>query len=189
MKKIYIHPMPVRIWHWVNAFGFVFMIVTGLQIRYPEIFSLVSFGQAVELHNTAGFILIANYFLWLTFYLVSDRITNYHPEMNPKKHFDESILHVLFYGRGIFKGEPNPHHPDPYNKFNPMQKMSYQVIMMIVVPVQFATGLLMWDVKRFAGAVSLLGGLRVVDTLHMMCFILFTSIINNNAISWIVFPL
>ena len=59
MKMIYIHPLPVRIWHWVNAFGFLFMIVTGLQLRYPEIFSLMSFQRAVEFHNTAGFILIA----------------------------------------------------------------------------------------------------------------------------------
>ena len=177
MKMIYIHPLPVRIWHWVNAFGFLFMIVTGLQLRYPEIFSLMSFRGAVEFHNTAGFILIANYFLWLGFYLFSDRIKIYHPELNPRKHFDDSIRQVLFYGRGIFIGEPNPHHGGPYNKFNPMQKMAYQVIMMIVVPIQFATGLLLWDLSRFGGVVALLGGVRVVDTVHVLCFIFFSSFI------------
>ena len=175
MKLIYIHPLPVRIWHWVNAFGFVFMIVTGLQLRYPEIFSLMSFRGAVELHNTAGFILIANYFLWLGFYLFSDRIKIYHPELNPRKHFDDSIRQVLFYGRGIFQGEPNPHHAGPYNKFNPMQKMAYQVIMMIVVPIQFATGLLLWDLSRFGGVVAALGGVRVGNTVHVLCFIFFSS--------------
>ena len=34
MHKIYIHPLPVRIWHWTNAVGFVLMILTGMQIRY-----------------------------------------------------------------------------------------------------------------------------------------------------------
>jgi len=29
MRKIYVHPLPVRIWHWINAFGFVALIVTG----------------------------------------------------------------------------------------------------------------------------------------------------------------
>lgn len=175
MKKVYIHPLPVRAWHWINAFGFVFMIVTGLQLRYPEIFGFTSFRQAVELHNTAGFVLIANYFLWLGFYLLSDRIKIYHPELNPKKHFEDSIRQVLYYGRGIFRGDPNPHHGGPYDKFNPMQKMAYQVIMLLVVPIQFATGLLLWDVKRFDGAVSLLGGVRVVDTIHVLCFIFFAS--------------
>ena len=37
MKKLYLHPLPVRIWHWINAVSFVVLIVTGLQIRYREI--------------------------------------------------------------------------------------------------------------------------------------------------------
>ena len=82
---------------------------------------------------------------------------------------------VVYYGRGIFRGDPNPHHGDAYHKFNPMQKMAYQVIMLLVVPLQFATGLLLWDIKRFEGAVALLGGVRVVDTVHVLCFIFFAS--------------
>lgn len=175
MKRVYIHPLPVRIWHWVNAFGFVFMIVTGLQIRYPEIFGLMGFRTAVDLHNTMGFILIANYFLWLTFYLFSDKIVIYHPEMNPRKHFEDSIKQVQYYGFGIFRGAQNPHHAGPYNKFNPMQKSAYQIIMLMLVPLQFFTGLLLWDVERFSGLVALFGGVRIVDTLHVLCFIFFAS--------------
>ena len=40
VKKIYIHPLPVRIWHWSNAVGFVLLILTGLQIRYRDIIGL-----------------------------------------------------------------------------------------------------------------------------------------------------
>ena len=95
--------------------------------------------------------------------------------MNPKKHFEESIEQVLYYGRGIFRGEPNPHHPGIYNKFNPMQKMAYQVIMLLVVPIQFVSGVLLWDATRFGGVIGLFGGLRVVDTIHVLCFIFFSS--------------
>lgn len=175
MKKIYVHPLPVRVWHWINAAGFVLLIITGLQIRYPEIFGLVSFGKAVDIHNYAGFTLVGNYFIWLVFYLFSDRIVIYHPDLNPRRHFENSIQQVLYYGRGIFRGEDNPHHGGPYNKFNPMQKMAYQVIMLLVVPVQFITGILLWDIQRFGGAVSLLGGVRIVDTIHVLCFIFFSS--------------
>ena len=31
MEKIYIHPLPVRIWHWVNALGFLVLIATGIR--------------------------------------------------------------------------------------------------------------------------------------------------------------
>ena len=34
MQRIYVHPLPVRIWHWINALGFVLLILTGVQIRY-----------------------------------------------------------------------------------------------------------------------------------------------------------
>jgi Ni,Fe-hydrogenase I cytochrome b subunit len=30
VEKIYLHPLPVRIWHWVNALGFVLLILTGM---------------------------------------------------------------------------------------------------------------------------------------------------------------
>ena len=36
MSKLYINPLPVRIWHWTNALGFVLLIATGLQIRYLD---------------------------------------------------------------------------------------------------------------------------------------------------------
>ena len=31
-NKTYLHPLPVRIWHWVNAAGFVLLILTGLRL-------------------------------------------------------------------------------------------------------------------------------------------------------------
>lgn len=175
MKQLYVHPLPVRIWHWLNAGGFVLLIATGLQIRYGDLLGISSFENAVRVHNALGFVLIANYLLWLGFYLFSDKIKNYHPELSPRKHFEQSIRQVQYYGYGIFFGARNPHHASPYDKFNPMQKMAYQVIMMIVVPAQFATGLFLWDLKRFGAAVTLLGGVRVVDTLHVLLFIFFTA--------------
>jgi thiosulfate reductase cytochrome b subunit len=177
MERIYVHPLPVRIWHWLNAVGFVVMIVTGIQIRYVGLIDLMSFRAAVNLHNWTGFLLIANFFIWLLFYLFSDKIKVYHPELSPTKHFRASFRQLQYYGYGIFRGDPNPHHVSAYRKFNPMQSMLYQVIMLLVVPIQFYTGILLWDLKRFAGAVELLGGVRVVDTVHVLIFIFFTSYI------------
>ena len=60
MQRIYVHPLPVRIWHWINAFGFVAMIITGFQIRYIGSIDLMSFRTAVVLHDWIGFVLIGN---------------------------------------------------------------------------------------------------------------------------------
>lgn len=173
MKKLYVNPLPVRIWHWINAFGFVLMIVTGVQIRYVGQIDLFSFKTAVNLHNWIGFVLIANFFVWLGFYLFTDKIKVYHPELSPTKYFTSTFRQMQFYGYGIFRGDPNPHHVSVYRKFNPLQSMMYQIVMMILVPILFVTGVLMWDVARFSATVELLGGLRVVATVHVLLFIFF----------------
>lgn len=177
MPRIYVHPLPVRIWHWINALGVVALLVTGFQIRYIGLIDLLSFRTAVVLHNWIGFVLIGNFFVWFLFYLFSDKIKVYHPELSPAKHFRESFRQLKFYGYGIFKGEPNPHHASVYHKFNPMQSMAYQVVMLLLVPLQFYTGVLLWDVKRFSGMIDVLGGVRVVDTAHVLIFIFFTAFI------------
>jgi thiosulfate reductase cytochrome b subunit len=177
MEKLYVHPLPVRMWHWINAIGFVLMIVTGIQIRYIGLIHLMSFKTAVVAHNWIGFVLIANFFVWLLFYLSSDKIKVYHPELSPMKHFRNSFRQLQFYGYGIFKGDPNPHHVSVYHKFNPMQSMAYQIVMMLLVPLQFGTGVLLWDVKRFSAVIDLFGGLRVVDTVHVLIFIFFSGFI------------
>jgi thiosulfate reductase cytochrome b subunit len=175
MKRIYIHPLPIRIWHWLNALGFLLLIATGVQIRYLDLFQVLSFRTAVVAHNYIAFALIANYFLWLGFYLFTDKITVYLPEMNSKKFFEDSWRQLKFYGYGIFLGEENPHHPTIYHKFNPLQIMMYQIIMLLFVPILFASGLLLWDVQQFSTIVNLLGGVRVVATVHVLMFVVFVG--------------
>lgn len=177
MNRIYVHPLPVRIWHWINALGFVTLILTGLQIRYTDLVQALPFATAVSIHNTVGFVLIANYFIWLAFYLFTDKITVYHPELSPSKYYRDTLRQALYYGYGIFKGHPNPHHVSAYHKFNALQSTMYQVIMILLVPIQFYTGVLLWDVQGFAGSVAFFGGVRVVATVHVALFIFFTAFI------------
>jgi len=171
MQRIYVHPLPVRVWHWINALGFVLMILTGVQIRYIGLVNVLSFQAAIQVHNWVGFVLIGNFFIWFLFYLFSDKITVYHPELSPMKHFRDSFRQLKYYGYGIFKGDPNPHHVSVYHKFNAMQSMTYQIIMLIILPIQCITGLLLWDVEQFQWSVELFGGIRILDTVHVLTFI------------------
>lgn len=173
MNKLYVHPLPVRIWHWTNALCFILLILTGTQIRYLGLFDLMSFRTAVVVHNWVGFILMGNFCIWLIFYLFSPKNRTYHPDFNLLKVARECFGQLQYYGYGIFKGDPSPHHLDPYDKFNPLQRMLYQVLMMMLLPLQFFTGLLMWDLQRFSGIVDTLGGVRVIDTVHVLIFIFF----------------
>jgi len=177
MPRLYVHPLPVRIWHWVNALGFVTLILSGIQIRYADLVGVISFKTAISLHNAVGWLLVANFFLWLLFYLFTDKIRVYHPELSLVKHFRDAFRQARYYGYGIFKGEPNPHNVSVYRKFNALQSMAYQIIMQLLVPLQLVTGVLLWDLKLFGGAVDFFGGVRVVATVHVLLFIFFTAFI------------
>ena len=177
MARLYVHPLPVRIWHMINAAGFVIMLLTGTQIRYVGLIDLMSFGTAVNLHNMTGLVLIGNYFIWLAFYLFTDKIRVYHPELSPTKHFRNSFRQLQYYGYGIFKGSPNPHQVSAFDKFNPMQSMMYQVVMFLLMPLLAVTGLLLWNVQGFYGMVQFFGGVRTVDTVHVLLYIFFSFFI------------
>lgn len=170
MTRLYVHPLPIRLWHWVNAAGFLAMILTGLQIRY-RYFDALPLPAMVELHNLIGFGLIANYGVWLIYYLFSDQITVYLPELSPQKQYRRMFKQIAYYGYGLFKGQPNPHHVSVYRKFNALQSVTYQIVMILLVPLMYYTGLVLWDLQRFAGTVDLLGGPRVVNMLHVALFV------------------
>ena len=57
MHKLYINPLPVRIWHWTNAVGFCLLILTGLQIRYLDLIPILMRGmqeQQIEIFVLVG---------------------------------------------------------------------------------------------------------------------------------------
>lgn len=176
MKRIYLNPIPVRIWHWVNALSFFALIVTGLQIRYTSLMSLMSFSTAVDIHNVFGFVLLFNYFIWLGYYLLSGKLFKiYFPPLNIRKFITGSITQAKYYGFGIFLGEPNPHHAAPDHKFNPIQQVAYLNIMVLLIPLQILTGLMMWDAKMFSALTTIAGGIKIVDTVHVLIFLFFSS--------------
>jgi Ni/Fe-hydrogenase b-type cytochrome subunit len=174
MKKIFLHPLTVRIWHWLNAIAFLVLIYTGLQLRYSEMPNITKFKTAVDVHNLFGFLLIADFLLWLGYYTVSGKLGLYIP-LHPRKFLEGAIRQARYYGYGLFRGEKNPHHPTADDKFNPLQQSAYFMIMLVLMPIQIVTGLLLWDIKKFAGWISLLGGLRVIDIAHVAVFFFLTA--------------
>lgn len=181
MRRLYIHPLPLRIWHWTNAVCFVLLVLTGIQIRYIGLVNVVSFHTAVVFHNWVGLIVTANFFIWFFLHIFSPKARFYHAELNPVTLFKGSLNQFIYYSYGIFKGRPNPFHLSESCKFNPLQALTYQVVMLIMVPVQCITGLLLWDITRFAKLVDFFGGVRVVDTVHVVNFIVIVCYIPLHA--------
>jgi thiosulfate reductase cytochrome b subunit len=174
-KVMYVHPAPVRIWHWINAFGFVLLIFTGLQIRFAETLHLMPLEDAIKLHNYLGFMVIGIYGLWVSYYFGTMNIKLYFP--NPRTFVPEAIRQLKYYGSGYFRGEPNPHVMSPDNKFNALQQKAYVALMFVLLPAQMISGLFLWRVKRFENAIDLLGGIKIVSTIHVLLFFFFMAFI------------
>jgi thiosulfate reductase cytochrome b subunit len=172
-KLLYVHPAPVRIWHWVNAIGFVFLVITGLQIRFADTLSIFPLEHAIRIHNYVGFVVIGAYGLWVSYYFGTMKIKIYFP--NLRTFVPDAIRQIQYYGNGIFKGDPNPHHMTPDHKFNALQQKAYLGIMFIFLPAQMITGLFLWRVKNFENYIALLGGIKIIDTVHVLLFFFFTA--------------
>lgn len=174
-NMLYVHPVPVRVWHWINAAGFVLLICTGIQIRYAEAINLMTLNHAITLHNYIGLIVVANYFIWLVYYLGSGKIRVYIPDFRDV--IPQMIKQLRYYGYGIFKGDPNPHVMTPQNKFNPLQQQAYLVIMIFIVPAQIITGIYLWQIAGYEEYIILLGGIKIIDTIHVILSFFFISFI------------
>lgn len=172
-KLMYVHPAPVRVWHWVNAVGFIILIITGIQIRFAEMVNWFSLEEAIKLHNYVGFVVIAVYGLWVSYYFGTMKIKLYFP--NPRTFVPNAIKQLKYYGAGIFRGEPNPHQMTPDNKFNALQKNAYVGIMFVFLPAQMITGLFLWRVKRFENYIDLIGGIKIVSSIHVLLFFFFVA--------------
>ncbi|MBC8318488.1 MAG: cytochrome b/b6 domain-containing protein [Desulfobulbaceae bacterium] len=172
-KMIYIHPAPVRVWHWVNAACFVLLVITGFQIRFAGTLGLMPLKDAINIHNYIGFLTIANYSIWLYYYFSTGKIKIYFP--NPKTFIGNAIKQIQYYGFGIFLGKPNPHVMTPENKFNALQQKAYAALMFVFVPAQMITGVFMWQLKTYSNYIDQLGGIKVIDTIHVILFFFFAS--------------
>lgn len=175
--KVYLQPTPVRIWHWLNAFGIVTLTVTGAQIRFPEYVSLfASYKSAILLHNTAGLVVAVSFSLWFFYYgLVARNMRKIY--VPTRDDLQVGLLRqAKFYLLTYFLGWKNPHHPTPDNKFNPMQKSAYMAIMFVLMPLVALSGILLTNVSPLREVVILIGGLKILVAVHFLlacCLIAF----------------
>lgn len=166
MTRVWLHTLPIRIWHWVNAFLIVMLIATGIQLRAPGAALFGSYGTAVWLHKYAGFAASVSFLFWLLYVALSGAFWR-HYLIRPSD-VKGMPKQAAFYGFTIFRGKENPFKPSARNKFNPMQKVAYFSMMTVVTPVIVITGILFSDILYFLPYIEAIGGLRILDAIHVI---------------------
>jgi thiosulfate reductase cytochrome b subunit len=171
MTRVQLHALPIRAWHWVNAFLIVLLILTGVQLRAPDLSLFGRYANAVWLHKYAGFAASGSFIFWFIYVLFSKAFWR-HYVLKPSD-VKRMPRQAFFYGFDLFRGAENPFKPTPASKFNPMQKVAYFSIMAIITPVIVITGLLFSDIMYFHAHVEAMGGLRVLDAIHVVAAYVF----------------
>ena len=174
MKRIYLHPLPLRVWHWANALMVMLLIITGIQLRIPGIASLRPHDPALLVHRYVGWAMVASCVFWLVYSLVSDNLNRHY--VIRRRDLKGIFRQAKFYLISIFRGEENPFRPSPDEKFNPLQKLAYGAIMCIFAPVLVVTGLLFSDILFFRKYILLwnvVGGLNAIHVIGAYVFALY----------------
>lgn len=173
-QKEILHPLPVRISHWVHAISIVLLALTGFNIRFTHL-DIFPFALAVRIHNLCGFLVLFSFLVLWSYYLLSGKfIKVYVPS---KADFQKIPIYANYYFVRYFFGDPHPFVPKPDDKFNSLQKITYFAIMYILLPLQILTGLFLWDPQAFAPAIEALGGIKVIDGLHLLLAYTFTAFV------------
>lgn len=163
-----------RAWHWLQAAGIGLLTLSGLAIHSRGLFGWIPFEGAVRAHNLLGFLLLANAFLGLFYYLTTGTIRQYLPQTD---FLTTGIRQAKFYLGGIFRGEAHPLEKSPSRRLNPLQQATYLGVLNVLLPLQIVTGLMIWGAQRWPAAVASVGGLPTLTLLHTLGAWLFAAFV------------
>ncbi|HPS58481.1 MAG TPA: cytochrome b/b6 domain-containing protein [Spirochaetota bacterium] len=159
-----IYPVYERIWHWGMAFSVIMLIVTGLEIHFAGSFTLFGFDNTVDIHNGFALIVAVNAGLSLFYHLATGEIRQY---FSIKRGFrSDAIVQVVYYVYGIFRNSRHPFEKSTEKKLNPLQQITYVILLNILFPVQIVTGIMMWIVSVSPAFSSAVDGLTIIAPVH-----------------------
>lgn len=133
-KKVYVYQGFERFWHWNQALLIFLLAFTGFEIHSS--YEFFGFETAVDIHNKAawGFIILIVFAIFWHF--TTGEWKQYIPTTKNLR------AQAEFYLFGIFKNAPHPTKKTLISKLNPLQRLVYLGLKILVIPVMVFTGLL-----------------------------------------------
>jgi thiosulfate reductase cytochrome b subunit len=150
-----------RFWHWMQAALVLFLAVTGFEIHGSIAF--FGFEHAVRYHNTAAtafLVLIAFAIFW---HFTTGEWRQYLPTWTNLRPQAE------YYLFGIFHDAPHPTRKTVLSKLNPLQRLVYAGLKVLVIPLMVVSGLvyMFYRYPQRHDVVALnVNGLQTVALLH-----------------------
>ncbi len=64
--KLYLYPVWVRLWHWINAILCLLLIISGVSMQYSDPqYPFIRFDWAVYIHDISGIVLSLSYLFFI----------------------------------------------------------------------------------------------------------------------------
>ncbi|MBZ0243660.1 MAG: cytochrome b/b6 domain-containing protein [Bacteroidales bacterium] len=134
MKKAYVYKGFERFWHWNQSLLIFLLALTGFEIHSS--FSLFGYETAVDLHNKAAWALIILIIFAIFWHFTTGEWKQYIPTTENLR------AQAEFYLFGIFRNAPHPTKKTLISKLNPLQRLVYLGLKVLIIPVMVVSGLL-----------------------------------------------
>jgi len=132
--KAYIYRSFERFWHWMQAIIILFLAITGFEIHGSVTF--FGYQNAVKYHNIAAYAFIILIIFAIFWHFSTGEWRQYLPTTRNLK---AQLNYYLF---GIFRNAAHPTKKTVLSKLNPLQKLVYLGLKILVIPTMVVSGLL-----------------------------------------------
>jgi len=159
MARVMMYKRFERFWHWSQALLIMAMLITGFEIHGTG--HWLGFESAVNTHIILAWTLIGLWVFVIFWHLTTGEWKQYIPSR-----FDQIMAMARYYAIGIFRGAEHPFHKTRQKKHNPLQRMAYLSLQVLISPTIWISGLLYlfytsWDTWGLNGL-----SLTVVALVH-----------------------
>lgn len=134
MKKVYLYKKFERFWHWGQTILVLTLIFTGFEIHGTT--SFMGYEQAVRIHDISAWAFLVLIVFAIFWHLTTNEFKQYLPT---KKNL---VAQLNYYLTGIFANAPHPTKKRTLSKLNPLQRVTYFVLKIVMIPVMVVSGLL-----------------------------------------------
>jgi thiosulfate reductase cytochrome b subunit len=134
MKREYVYRSFERFWHWTQAALILFLAVTGFEIHGSLRF--FGFEHAVRYHSAAAWSLLVLIVFAIFWHFTTGEWRQYVPTWKNLR------AQADYYVFGIFRNAPHPTKKSVLSKLNPLQKLTYAGLKLLLIPVVVVSGLL-----------------------------------------------
>ena len=131
-QRIYIFKRFERFWHWSQAALIMFMMLTGFEVHGT--YSLLGWGKAAQLHTTAAWALVGLWVFAIFWHFTTGEWKQYIPTL------EKVDVMLKYYVTGIFTDAPHPFRTTPLIKHNPLQRLAYLFVKLLINPLIWISG-------------------------------------------------